>query len=42
MVKYIKGVDDVIEAPWSLTIEFLDKHKLDYIIRDDIPYVSAG
>jgi len=43
MIKHIKGVDEVISpAPWELTLEFLDKHNIDYVVHDDIPYNSAG
>ncbi|ORX96931.1 hypothetical protein K493DRAFT_300665 [Basidiobolus meristosporus CBS 931.73] len=41
-LRHCKWVDEVIEdAPWYVTQEFLDKHKIDYVAHDDIPYVSA-
>ena len=33
-----RWVDEVIpDAPWVLTIEFLDKHKIDYVAHDALP-----
>lgn len=34
-----RWVDEVIpDAPWVLTTEFLDKHKIDYVAHDALPY----
>ncbi len=34
-----RWVDEVIEdAPWTITKEFLDKHQIDYVAHDAIPY----
>ncbi|CAN6628291.1 choline-phosphate cytidylyltransferase [Trichomonascus vanleenenianus] len=42
-LRHCKWVDEVIEnAPWTLTQEFLDEHKIDYVAHDDLPYASAG
>lgn len=39
---HCKWVDEVIsDAPWCVTPEFLEQHKIDYVAHDDIPYVSA-
>lgn len=39
---HCKWVDEVIpNAPWSVTSEFLQKHKIDYVAHDDLPYASA-
>lgn len=39
---HCKWVDEVIpDAPWCVTPEFLQKHKIDYVAHDDIPYVSG-
>lgn len=39
---HCKWVDEVIpDAPWCVTPEFLDEHKIDYVAHDDIPYESA-
>ena len=36
-------VDEVVEdAPWVVDQAFLDKHRIDYVAHDDIPYQSAG
>ena len=38
-VRHCKWVDEVIEeCPWIVSPEFLDKHKLDYVAHDDLPY----
>ncbi|XP_031555104.1 choline-phosphate cytidylyltransferase A-like [Actinia tenebrosa] len=36
-------VDEVIkDAPWLISKEFLDLHKIDFVAHDDFPYKSAG
>ncbi|KAF9600604.1 hypothetical protein IFM89_011133 [Coptis chinensis] len=36
-------VDEVIpDAPWVLSQEFLDKHKIDYVAHDSLPYADAS
>lgn len=38
-VRHCKWVDEVIEdCPWVVGVEFLEKHKIDYVAHDDIPY----
>lgn len=42
-LRHCKWVDEVIpDAPWVLTKEFLDEHRIDFVCHDDIPYASAG
>ncbi|ETE64291.1 Choline-phosphate cytidylyltransferase B, partial [Ophiophagus hannah] len=42
-LRHCRYVDEVIrDAPWTLTAEFLEKHKIDFVAHDDIPYSSAG
>ncbi|EMG47504.1 Choline-phosphate cytidylyltransferase [Candida maltosa Xu316] len=39
---HCKWVDEVIpNAPWCVTPEFLEEHKIDYVAHDDLPYASA-
>ncbi|KAF9924849.1 hypothetical protein FBU30_005252 [Linnemannia zychae] len=41
-VRHCKWVDEVVEsAPWTIDQAFLDKHKIDYVAHDDIPYKSV-
>ncbi|KAK4195937.1 putative choline-phosphate cytidylyltransferase [Triangularia verruculosa] len=38
-VRHCKWVDEVVEScPWIVTPEFLEKHRIDYVAHDDIPY----
>ncbi|KAL7840671.1 hypothetical protein AOLI_G00259940, partial [Acnodon oligacanthus] len=42
-LRHCRYVDEVVrDAPWTLTQEFLEKHKIDFVAHDDIPYSSAG
>ncbi|KAK6950818.1 hypothetical protein Daesc_007343 [Daldinia eschscholtzii] len=41
-VRHCKWVDEVVEnCPWIVTPEFLEKHRIDYVAHDDIPYGAA-
>ncbi|KAL9621620.1 MAG: hypothetical protein Q9160_004012 [Pyrenula sp. 1 TL-2023] len=38
-VRHCKWVDEVIPGcPWIVTPDFLEKHKIDYVAHDDLPY----
>ncbi|XP_024396852.1 choline-phosphate cytidylyltransferase 2 isoform X1 [Physcomitrium patens] len=41
-LRHCKWVDEVIEnAPWVITEEFLEKHKIDFVAHDALPYADA-
>ncbi|OLY80276.1 Choline-phosphate cytidylyltransferase B [Smittium mucronatum] len=41
-MRHCRWVDEVIrDAPWVITQEFIDKHQIDYVCHDDLPYASA-
>eukprot|EP00164_Ancoracysta_twista_P000920 GFYU01001208.1.p1 GENE.GFYU01001208.1~~GFYU01001208.1.p1 ORF type:complete len:365 (-),score=114.00 GFYU01001208.1:1402-2496(-) len=41
-LRHCKWVDEVItDAPWVVTQEFLDEHKIDYVAHDALPYGDA-
>lgn len=41
-VRHCKWVDEVIEAaPWVVTQEFMEYHKIDYVAHDAEPYQST-
>ncbi|KAK8084755.1 cytidylyltransferase [Apiospora hydei] len=38
-VRHCKWVDEVVEnCPWIVTPDFLEKHQIDYVAHDDLPY----
>ena len=40
-VRNCKWCDEVVEnAPWIITKDFMDEHKIDYVIHDPAPYPS--
>lgn len=42
-VRHCKWVDEVIpNAPWVMTPEFLEEHKIDFVCHDALPYQSSG
>lgn len=39
----IRWVDEVIpDAPWVITKEWLDKHDIDFVAHDDLPYADTS
>lgn len=42
-VRHCRYVDEVVpEAPWELTDEFIEQHKIDFVAHDDLPYTGEG
>ncbi|XP_038700202.1 choline-phosphate cytidylyltransferase 2-like [Tripterygium wilfordii] len=42
-LRHCKWVDEVIpDAPWVINQEFLDKHKIDFVAHDALPYADAS
>ncbi|XP_041005166.1 choline-phosphate cytidylyltransferase 2-like [Juglans microcarpa x Juglans regia] len=42
-LRHCKWVDEVIpNAPWVITQEFLDKHNIDFVAHDALPYADAS
>lgn len=42
-IRHCRYVDEVVtDAPWSLDDAFLEKHKIDFVAHDDLPYGAAG
>ena len=33
ILENIKGVDEVIESPWEITKDFINKHNIDYLVH---------
>ncbi|XP_073296559.1 choline-phosphate cytidylyltransferase 2-like [Primulina huaijiensis] len=42
-LRHCKWVDEVIpDAPWVINQEFLDKHQIDYVAHDSLPYADTS
>uniref|UniRef100_A0A8C4X186 choline-phosphate cytidylyltransferase n=1 Tax=Eptatretus burgeri TaxID=7764 RepID=A0A8C4X186_EPTBU len=42
-VRHCRYVDHVLRnAPWTISPEFISRHKIDFVAHDDVPYASAG
>ncbi|KXN84849.1 putative choline-phosphate cytidylyltransferase [Leucoagaricus sp. SymC.cos] len=43
MVRHCRWVDEVFsDIPWTVDEDFLNKHQIDYVAHDEVPYLSAG
>lgn len=39
----LRWVDEVVkDAPWVLDLDFINKHKIDYVTHDALPYSDAS
>ncbi|XP_057786516.1 choline-phosphate cytidylyltransferase 2-like [Salvia miltiorrhiza] len=42
-LRHCKWVDEVVpDAPWVINQEFLDKHRIDFVAHDSLPYADAS
>ena len=42
-IRHCRYVDEVVKnAPWSLDDEFLEKHKIDFVAHDELPYTTES
>lgn len=42
-LRHCRWVDEVVEdCPWVITVDFLEKHRIDYVAHDDLPYGADG
>lgn len=40
-IRHCRYVDEIIrDAPWKITDEFMEEHKIDFVAQDSTPYVS--
>lgn len=38
-MRHIRWVDEIVApCPWAITPEFVERHHIDYVAHDDIPY----
>ena len=41
-IRHCRYVDEIIrDAPWKITDEFLEEHKIDFVAQDSTPYVTS-
>jgi choline-phosphate cytidylyltransferase len=41
-LRHCRWVDEVVEdCPWIITVDFLEKHQIDYVAHDDLPYGAS-
>lgn len=40
-IRHCRYVDEIIrDAPWQITDEFMEEHKIDFVAQDSTPYVT--
>lgn len=42
-LRHCRYIDEIIcGGPWIVQLDFLEKHKIDFVAHDDLPYTSVG
>ena len=42
-LRHCRYVDEVVvDAPWTLDMDFLEKHKIDFVAHDEAPYTLGS
>jgi len=42
-LRHCRYVDEVVvDAPWTLDMDFLEKHKIDFVAHDEVPYTLGS
>lgn len=42
-IRHCRYVDELVQsAPWTIDEQFLQKHKIDFVAHDDLPYGAGG
>jgi len=42
-IRHCRYVDELVpSAPWTIDEQFLQRHKIDFVAHDDLPYGAGG